>query len=140
MPINNAFVISEADFIKNNGIFIKPGDFYSGGKYQPSLSTFLNTVLDFSKYKVNFDSSGVDMSYIKERFYNVPKVDITYSMLIVDHELTSEITVTATSIAQPRTLKVTFVDGNNNVVSTQDINGKTGEDTTGTVAEQLRWQ
>ena len=134
MPINNAFVISEADFIKNNGIFIKPCDFYSGGKYQPSLSTFLNTVLDFSKYKVNFDSSGVDMSYIKERFYNVPKVDITYSMLIVDHELTSEITVTATPIAQPRTLKVTFVDGNNNVVSTQDINGKTGEDTTGTVA------
>ena len=137
MPINNAFVISEADFEKNNRIFIKPSDFYSGGKYQPSLSTFLNTVLDFSKYKVNFDSSGVDMSYIKIRFHNVTyggNGDITERMLIADGELAPEITVTATPIAQPRTLKVTFVDGNNNVVSTQEINGKTNEDTTGTVA------
>lgn len=137
MPINNAFVISEADFIKNNGIFIKPSDFYSGGKYQPSLSTFLNTVLDFSKYKVNFDSSGVDMSYVKEGRYESIKNDngdITFVISIVANELAPEITVTATPIAQPRTLKVTFVDGNNNVVSTQNVNGKTGEDTTGTVA------
>lgn len=137
MPINNAFVISEADFIKNNGIFIKPSDFYSGGKYQLSLSTFLNTVLDFSKYKVNFDSSGVDMSYVKEGYYESVKNydgDITFVISIVNNELAPEITVTATPIAQPRTLKVTFVDGNNNVVSTQEINGKTNEDTTGTVA------
>lgn len=47
--------------------------------------------------------------------------------------MTPEIFVTSSAISQPRTMKVTFVDGSNNVISTQEINGKTNEDTVGTI-------
>lgn len=128
MPIDNAYCVSIADNLLTNT------DFSVGGKYNQRLMNGVAKKLDLSKWKVG--PSDIKLSLAPQVPNWLTWLTGTGSNIFSSRkyeQMTPEIFVTSSAISQPRTMKVTFVDGSNSVISTQEINGKTNEDTVGTI-------
>ena len=125
MPIDNAYCVSIADNLLTNT------DFSVGGKYNQRLMNGVAKKLDLSKWKVG--PSDIKLSLTPPVPNGITGTGSNIFSLRKYDQMTPEIFVTSSAISQPRTMKVTFVDGSNNVISTQEINGKTNEDTVGTI-------
>ena len=126
MPIDNAYCVSIADNLLTNT------DFSVGGKYNQRLMNGVAKKLDLSKWKVGPSDIKLSLAPQVPNWLTGTGSNIFSSRKY--EQMTPEIFVTSSAISQPRTMKVTFVDGSNSVISTQEINGKTNEDTTGTMA------
>ena len=127
MPIDNAYYVSSYYNL------ISSLDLIVGGKYNQRLMNGVVKKLDLSKWKVG--PGDIKLFYASQipslRKGNGSARHIVSSRMY--EQMTPEICITSSAISQPRTMKVTFVDGSNNVISTQEINGKTNEDTVGTI-------
>lgn len=126
MPIDTAYYYASA----NDEDMQRITDFKPGGKYNQRLINETAKVLDLSKWKIDFD-----ISLSQGSFDNHLVQDDDGGIIASERykEATPVVLVSSSAISQPRTMKVTFVDGSNNVISTQEINGKTNEDTVGTI-------